>query len=124
MRFRENMEGVTAILSATPPASTLSRPDGAHSGNKHVRARKGMSEALAWARERPDGGRGFGFTGGHVHSNWKDDDFRKLVLNALAWITRAEVPEGGVQSRTPTQEELEANQDYPKDQKKRQRRRK
>ena len=38
MRFRPEMEGVTPILSAHPPASTLSRPDGAHSGNPAVRA--------------------------------------------------------------------------------------
>ena len=114
MRFRENMEGVTPVLTATPPASTLSRPDGAHSGNKYVRARKGMPEVLAWARQRPDGGRGFGFTGGHNHFNWRNDDFRTLVLNGLAWISGAEVPDGGVASNTPTQEELEANQDFPK----------
>ena len=40
---------------------------------------------LAWAVERPDGGRGFGFTGGHFHINWGDDYFRKLILNALVW---------------------------------------
>ncbi len=114
MRFRPNMEGVTAILTATPPASTLERPDGPHSGNKFVRARQGMPEVLAWAAERPGGGRGFGFTGGHRHDNWQHDDFRGLVLNALVWITGAEVPEGGVASKTPTQEDLEANQDEPK----------
>jgi type 1 glutamine amidotransferase len=123
MRFRPNMDGVTAILTATPPASTLSRPDGAHSGNKFVRARKGMPEVLAWAAERPGGGRGFGFTGGHHHNNWQNDDFRKLVLNALVWITGATVPEGGVGSTTPTQADLEANQDFEKKQDRRKRRR-
>ncbi len=114
MRFPEDMKGVTPILSAVPPEATRNGPDGTHSGNKYVRERKGMSEVVAWARERPDGGRGFGFTGGHVHWNWGQDDFRKLVLNALVWVARAEVGPDGVPSKTPTREDLEANQDEPK----------
>jgi hypothetical protein len=37
MRFRENLQGVTPILSAIAPESTMDRPDGAHSGNPDVR---------------------------------------------------------------------------------------
>ena len=48
-----------------------------------------------WVREREDGGRGFGFTGGHFHRNWGNPDFRKVVLNGLLWIARVEVPAGG-----------------------------
>jgi hypothetical protein len=36
------------------------------------------------------------------------------VLNALVWIVGLEVPPGGVPSKTPTFEELEENQDYPR----------
>lgn len=114
MRFVENMENVTPILTAVPPDSTRKRADGAHSGNPHVRARMGMPEHLAWAYRSPDGRRGFGFTGGHWQWSWAHDDFRKLVLNALVWVSGAEVPPNGVPSRTPTLEELQANQDYPK----------
>jgi len=123
MRFVENMQNVTPILTAIPPDSTRKRPDGPHSGNPHVRARMGMPEHVAWAYERPPrllaedksgGGRGFGFTGGHWHWSWAHNDFRKLVLNALVWITGAEVPPNGVPSKTPSIEELEENQDYPK----------
>ncbi len=114
MRFRDDMAGVTPILTAVPPDATRKRPDGAHSGNKYVRARMGMPEHLAWACERPGGGRGFGFTGGHWHWNWGHDDFRTLVLNAIVWVAGLEVPPKGVPSKTPTPEELEARQDYPK----------
>ena len=114
MRFRENMENVTAILTAVPPDSTRRKGNNAHSANPHVRARMGMPEHVAWACERPDGGRGFGFTGGHWHYNWAHDDFRKVVLNGLVWIAGVEVPPAGVPSKTPSIEELEANQDYPK----------
>jgi len=113
MRFVEDMKNVTPILTAIPPDSTRERKDGAHSNNKYVRARKGMPEHVAWAYDRPGGGRGFGFTGGHWHWSWASNDFRTLVLNALVWVTGVDVPSGGVPSKTPTIEELEANQDYP-----------
>lgn len=113
MRFREEMKGVTPILTALPPDSTRKGADGAHSGNPTVRSRLGMPEHVAWACERPDGGRGFGFTGGHIHWNWAHDDLRRLLLNAFVWIAGAEVPPDGVPSRTPTVEDLIANQDSP-----------
>ncbi len=114
MRFRKDMEGVTPILTTVPPDSTRERPDGPHSNNPTVRAGKGATEILAWARQRPDGGRGFGFTGGHWHWNWAQDQFRKVVLNAIVWVAGVEVPADGVPSKTPTVEELEQNLDEPK----------
>ncbi|MBC7922174.1 MAG: ThuA domain-containing protein [Ferruginibacter sp.] len=109
MRFREGMKGVTPLLTAVPPASTLDRKDGPHENNPHVRAEQGKPQHLAWCRERPDGGRGFGITGGHFHRNWSDENYRKLVLNAIAWVAKAEVPAAGVASQPPTPAELAAN---------------
>ncbi len=117
MRFVKDMKNVTPILTAIPPDSTRKRGDSAHGGNPHVRARMGVPEHVAWAYESATGGgggRGFGFTGGHWHWSWASNDFRKLVLNSLVWITGVEVPPNGVPSKTPSIEELEANQDYPK----------
>lgn len=113
MRFVEGMKGVTPILTTLPPDSTLTRPDGAHSGNPDVRKAiaNGEEQHMAWAYERPDGGRGFGFTGAHFHRNWQDDNFRTLVLNAIVWTAGLDVPEGGVPSATPTDEEMKANLD-------------
>lgn len=116
MRFRDDMQGVTPILSSIPPESTMNRRDGTHSGNPAVRlavAQK-VPQHVAWATEREDGGRGFGFTGAHFHNNWADDNFRKIVLNAILWTAHAEVPADGVSSTTPSETELEANQDEPK----------
>lgn len=113
MRFREQDAGVTPILSATPPDGTRREERSERGGNPHVAKRKGMSEVVAWAIQRDDGGRGFGFTGGHDHWNWAHDDFRKLVLNAVVWVAGAEVPKGGVASPTPSLADLEANQDEP-----------
>jgi hypothetical protein len=114
MRFAPEMKGVTPILSAVPPESTRRGPDGPHSGNPHVRARSGMAEVVGWVYERPGGGRGFGFTGMHTHWTWAQDSYRKAVLNALVWISGAEVPEGGVSSLTPTLEQLEADLGVPR----------
>jgi len=60
-----------------------------------------QDKVLAWAYTRADGGRGFGFTGGHTDKNWHMEPFRKLVLNAILWVAKAEVPEGGVVSVQP-----------------------
>jgi len=114
MRFVENMQNVTPILTTVPPDSTRREGNDEHGANPHVRDRMGMPEHVMWAIERPGGGRGFGFTGGHWHHNWAHDDFRKVVLNALVWVAGLEVPPDGVPSKTPSIDELEANQDYPK----------
>lgn len=113
MRFVENDSNLVAILKKLPPDSSLSRPDGPHENNPEVRKavlERKEPQTVAWAFTRPDGGRGFGFTGGHLHSNWKNDDFRKIVLNAIAWVAKIEVPENGVSSKTPTDAELVALQ--------------
>jgi type 1 glutamine amidotransferase len=112
LRFRPSFEGITSILTAIPPASTMSRPDGTYSGNPAARAAvtRGDPQPVMWVVERVDGGRGFGFTGGHYHLGWKNDDQRKLVLNTMLWIAKVPVPEGGVQS-TVTNQDMLANLD-------------
>ena len=96
---------MTPILTAIPPDSTREK-----STNAVVLARKGMPEDVAWAYERPDGGRGFGLTGAHFHRNWADDNFRKTVLNAILWTAKVEVPPDGVQSSV-TDADLQQNLD-------------
>lgn len=115
IRFRPGMHGVTSILQAVPPQESMSRPDGPASGNPYARAavRRREPQTLMWSSTRPNGGRGFGFTGGHVHWNWAHPDYRKLVLNAIAWIAGAEVPQDGIESGPYTMEDMLANQDYP-----------
>jgi trehalose utilization protein len=117
MRFREGMRGVQPILTALPPESSLERPDGLHSGNPQVRAavlERKEPQHLAWAAERPNGGRGFGFTGAHYHWNWGHPMQRRLVLNAIAWAAHAEVPANGIAVGVLTMADLEANPDDPK----------
>ena len=113
MRFRRGMAGVKPILTDLPPPATLSRPDGEHSGNPDVRAavlERKEKQHVAWAAEREGGGRGFGFTGGHFHRGWGNADQRKLLLNAILWSAKAEVPAAGVET-TVTDADLQANLD-------------
>ena len=60
--------------------------------------------------EHRAGGRGFGCTGAHYHKNWANDDFRKMMVNALVWTSGLEVPAEGVAS-TVTSDDLVANLD-------------
>lgn len=113
MRFRPGMKGVTPILSDLPPPESLTRPDGPHSGNPDVRKavlENKEAQHTAWAAERENGGRGFGFTGGHFHKGWGNNDQRKLVLNAILWSAKVDVPADGVSS-TVTEADLQANLD-------------
>lgn len=100
------------ILAAVPSDAvrkgSYSYPKGPYD---HIIAASGRSEVLMWAVERPDGGRGFGFTGGHYQANWGDENFRKTVLNALVWLARLEVPSNGVQSQL-TKVDLDKNLDH------------
>ena len=76
----------------------------------HIQAANGKAEAMMWATEQKNGARGFGFTGGHFHDNWGDDNYRRVVLNALLWISHVDVPQQGVQS-TVEKSDLDANLD-------------
>ena len=111
MRFQPDMKGVTPVLTAVPPDATRERQFGPHSGNPVVASRKGMPEHVAWVYDRPGGGRGFGFTGGHYHWAWGEDDYRTLVLNGIAWTAGLEIPASGVPSATPTWPDLLANEE-------------
>ena len=104
-------KSVTPILSAVPTDAVRDGPYVYPKGPyKHIQDAKGRSEAMMWAFERKDGGRGVGFTGGHTHRNWLDPNFRKVVLNALVWLSKLEVPAEGVKSEV-TEEDIKANLD-------------
>lgn len=89
---------ITPILVATPSDDVRDGPYVSPRGPyAHVMAASGQAETMMWVTERPDGGRGLGFNGGHSHANWGDVNQRRLMLNALVWLTGLDVPAGGVQ---------------------------
>jgi hypothetical protein len=103
MRFRPGMQGVTPLVSCRAPLETLSEEDGPRTGNAALRdeLRRGVPQHLAWAAETAGGGRAFGFTGGHSHWLWENDDIRRLIVNAIVWTAGQDVPEGGIDSERP-----------------------
>lgn len=76
-------EGVTPLVVATPEAAGFGPRD------------------VAWAFQRKDGGRGFGFGGPDMHINLAIEDHRRLLLNGLVWAAGMDVPAGGVISAVP-----------------------
>jgi type 1 glutamine amidotransferase len=96
IRFAPESKRVTPILKAAPP-DNVRRTEAA-------KQFAGRSEIVAWAYEREKGGRSFGFTGGHFHRNWGDENFRRLVVNATLWTANLEVPKEGARVELPASE--------------------
>lgn len=117
LTYRPGLAGITPILSARPPPGLIPEkgPENLVTESSREAVRRGEIQHVMWVAEAPGGPRSFGFTGGHFHDNWQDDDFRRVVLNAIAWIARVEVPPGGVASDTPSDDELLRHQDFPVD---------
>jgi type 1 glutamine amidotransferase len=92
IHFRADDKRLTPILTAMLPPDNPNR------------------EVVSWVVQRSDGGRGFGFDGGHFAKNWGNQDFRRLVVNAILWTARVEVPKNGAKCEI-TPNDLTANMD-------------
>jgi type 1 glutamine amidotransferase len=61
-------------------------------------------QVVMWAWDRPNSagnkvaGRSVSATMGHFYDSWQNDDYRKLILNAIIWTAHIEVPKDGVTS--------------------------
>lgn len=95
-------KGVTPVLKAKMPEDSRKTDD--------AKAHTGRAETVAWAFERSNGGRSFGFTGADLHANWAEENQRGLVLNALLWTAKVAVPAEGIKSEC-TPEMLKKNLD-------------
>ena len=84
-------EGATPLLVGAVPDKSRASAD----AKKHV----GRNEVIAWAYARPNGGRGFGFTGADLHKSWEYESQRTLVLNGILWAARLPVPAGGAKAK-------------------------
>lgn len=88
VRFQENMNEVTPILTAIPSSeikTTSKDRNDLKKTDKTTPATPPALEHFAWTYVRPTGGRSFVFTGGHLYENWQNENFRKVVLNGIAW---------------------------------------
>lgn len=81
IKFADGMKGVTPLLRTWNPKATT-KPEGAQ-------------DVIAWAFERPGGGRSFNFTGGHLHASLAQDGYRRFLVNGVLWSAGVEVPKVG-----------------------------
>lgn len=78
---------VTPILSGAVPEKART--------TANAKAHADRDEVVAWAYERPGGGRSFAFTGCDLHSNWAEENQRRLVVNGILWAAGIEIPKAG-----------------------------
>ncbi|MEI6712731.1 MAG: ThuA domain-containing protein [Verrucomicrobiota bacterium] len=109
MRFPQDRSKVLDLVTATPTRDRIKRY--INMWNEHGVSGLDKPQTLMWGIERPDGGRGVGFTGGHYHRNWSVPGFRTLALNAIIWASGLEVPTGGVKSLPVSEDQLNENLD-------------
>jgi hypothetical protein len=83
--FLPTDERRTDLLLATPAADRLNLGP----------------QIAAFAYQRDDGGRGFVFGGLDFRDNLALDNYRRFLLNGIAWAAHIEIPKGGIQSPTP-----------------------
>ncbi|MEO8019298.1 MAG: ThuA domain-containing protein [Pseudomonadota bacterium] len=58
-------------------------------------------QVASFAYQRDDGGRGFVFGGLDFRDNLALDNYRRFLLNGIAWAANIEIPKAGIQSPTP-----------------------
>ncbi|MCH2206922.1 MAG: ThuA domain-containing protein [Lentisphaerales bacterium] len=109
MRFPKDCQECYSLVDSMLTSERLTRYN--NLWNVHGDNGFGKRQTLMWCRDPKQGGRGVGFSGGHFHHNWAIDDLRKMVLNAIAWTARVEVPANGVHSAPITDEQLNQNLD-------------
>lgn len=52
----------------------------------------GGRQMVAWAWERPGGGRSAGFSGGHFHANWERAEYQRLIGQTILWTVGLTAP--------------------------------
>lgn len=106
MRFAEDEKNITHLLATIPPDAVRKKSAGSHSGNKFVRENLGRQETIAWAYQKENNARGFGFTGAHSVFTLYNGNVRKLLLNASLWLAKENPPANGIESQMPPLEEF------------------
>ena len=107
---------VYPLVTAIPTQQNMVRYGSSKFWNILAAKKLGTQQSIIWCRDPKEGARGAGFVGGHYHKNWAIDNYRRMILNTIAWVSRVEVPENGVPSKTVTKAMLNQNlnrPDYP-----------
>ncbi|MCH2208520.1 MAG: ThuA domain-containing protein [Lentisphaerales bacterium] len=115
MNFDKSSEFVS-LGEAIPKPENMIRYGSRKFWNQNAVDQLGKPQTMIWAKDSKTQGRAAAFVGGHYHNNWAIDDFRKLILNTITWVSGVEVPAKGVESAKITKEILNKNlnrPDYP-----------
>ncbi len=81
LRFTPELQGVSPLLrTVNPKAASQTLNDEA---------------TVAWAYERPNGGRSFMFTGCHLHISLAQEGYRRFLVNGILWSAGIEIPKTG-----------------------------
>ena len=113
LNFPTNCQHCYPLATATPTEKNMIRYGSSKFWNKQAEEKLGTPQALLWCSDPEKGARGAGFVGGHYHRNWAIYNYRKLILNTIAWVARMDVPEGGVPSQKVTKAMLNKNLNRP-----------
>jgi hypothetical protein len=82
LRFVPGMTGVTPLLRTASPKEAQRSTDA-------------NGEIVAWAFNRPKGGRSFTFTGCHLHRSLAEEGYRRFLVNGILWSAGVDVPATG-----------------------------
>jgi mannose-6-phosphate isomerase-like protein (cupin superfamily)/type 1 glutamine amidotransferase len=85
---------VTPILTAKTHIQTRN--------NQPVFEEPPSDHVIAWAAERPNGGRSFAFTSGHYLLTFDQPEIRTMLLNAILWTAKRDVTLAGATTDAPT----------------------
>lgn len=92
LRFVPGMKGVTPLLRTSPPSKEQAK---AKVPVPSPAPGSGDESIVSWAFERPDGGRSFTFTGGHLHRSLGEPGYRRFLVNGILWAAHQEIPTAG-----------------------------
>ena len=113
LNFDSENPKVYPLVTAVPTKQNMVRYGSSKFWNRLAADQLGTEQAIVWCRDSETGARGAGFVGGHYHRNWAIDDYRMMVLNSIAWVSRLEIPAGGVPSKPVTKAMLNENLNRP-----------
>lgn len=77
-KFVSELKGVTPLLRTVNPKSNDDP--------------KADAAVIAWAFDRPAGGRTFTFTGAHLHKSFAQPGYRRFLTNGVLWAAGVDVP--------------------------------
>ena len=70
------------------------------------------NEPLLWVKEHASGQRAVGFAGGFHHFALANTNYRRCLLNALAWAAKLEISERGIATDALSLEDLQRDQSH------------